>query len=166
MVAGAVLAVWSIPWLAAALGFYASDLPAVGGLWRAHEPTLDEPGIASVHLGLHEGFFGVQLAVAALVLSRCLRTMAPGRLRGGLSVYLAVMLAYGVLVSLQDGWHKQVEKRGWADVGMPDVLTPHLSLGWLGLLLAAAAIHACWFRTEIRSTAPAAGAPAPFVTAR
>jgi hypothetical protein len=50
--------------------------------------------------------------------------MRPTRLRGALSVYLALLLPYGVLVALNDGWNEQIVKRGWTDVGTPKVLNP------------------------------------------
>jgi hypothetical protein len=145
-----ILIVWSIPWMVASLGFYASDIPAIGGLWRARQPTPGELSLPSVHRGLHEGLFGAQLAITALILSRRLRTMASGRLRSVLAVFLAVMLCYGVMVSAQDGWNEQVVKRGWTSVGIPSVLTPAASVAWAGVILAAVCVHLVWFRKEYR----------------
>src|SRR6476659_9774903 len=105
-VLAAVLGVWVIPWIAAALGFYASDIPVAGNLWNASAPTPGEPDLPSVHRGLHEGLFGVQLAVTALALSRLLAAVRPYLLRGFVSGYLAVMLCYGVMVTAQDGWNE------------------------------------------------------------
>jgi hypothetical protein len=134
--------------MAAALGLYASDIPAIGVLWNASAPTPGEPDLPSVHRGLHEGLFGAQLAVTALALSRLLAAVRPYALRSGISVYLAVMLCYGVMVTAQDGWNEQVVKRGWTDTGLPNVLTPKLSLAWLGVLIAGALVHSLWFRRE------------------
>jgi hypothetical protein len=143
-----LLALWAIPWIAAALGLYASDIPVAGWLWNAAAPTPGEPDLPAVHRGLHEGLFGAQLAATALALSRLLAEVRPRGLRSGLSTYLAVMLAYGLMVTAQDGWHEQVVKRGWTSTGLPDVLTPGLTFGWLGLLLGAAAVQLLWFRRE------------------
>jgi hypothetical protein len=145
-----ILIVWSIPWMVASLGFYASDIPGIGGLWRARQPTPGHVSLPSVHRGLHEGLFGAQLAITALILSRRLRTMAAGRLRSVLAVFLAVMLCYGVMVTAQDGWNEQVVKRGWTDVGIPSVLTPAASLAWAGVIVAAVCVHVVWFREEYR----------------
>jgi hypothetical protein len=142
----AVLTLWSVPWLAAALGFYASDAPVLGAFVRARQPTPGEPALASVHLGLHEGLFGVQLAVAALLLSRALPAL--GRGRRPLSLYLALMLCYGVAVAAQDGWNEQVVKRGLTGVELPNVLQPSLSPGWLGVVVAALLVHLVWFARE------------------
>ena len=146
-----ILIVWSIPWMVASLGFYASDIPGIGGLWRARQPTPGHVSLPSVHRGLHEGLFGAQLAITALILSRRLRTMASGRLRSVLAVFLAVMLCYGVMVTAQDGWNEQVVKRGWTSVGIPSVLTPAASLAWAGVIVAAVCIHLVWFREEYRA---------------
>jgi len=57
------------------------------------------------------------------------------------------------MVTAQDGWHEQVVKRGWTSRGIPSVLTPKLTLAWLGVLVAAALIHLLWFRREYRRAA-------------
>jgi hypothetical protein len=148
---GAVLVVWAIPWLTAAAGVHVGDLPGLGAAFRGEEPTPGRPGLASVHLGLHEGLFGTQLALTALVLSRALGAFA-GRARVAFAVFLGVMLAYGVAVALDDGWNEQLIKRGWTDVEMPHVLTPALSLGWLAVLAAGGLAAWLWLgRPALRS---------------
>jgi hypothetical protein len=137
-----LMAVWSVPWMIAATGFYAQDLPLLGHIIRARQPTPGEPHLASVHLGLHEGLFGLMLVVAALLLS------ARRRLPLLLSLYLALMLCYGVAVSANDGWNEQVVKRGWTDTAPPSVLQPKLSLAWLVLVAAAVAVQRLWFARE------------------
>jgi hypothetical protein len=136
-----LLAVWSLPWLIAATGLYAQDLPLAGSLIRSRQPTPGEPHLASVHLGLHEGLFGFLLAVTALVLSA-------RRLPLALSLYLSLLLCYGVAVSANDGWNEQVVKRGWVDTQIPSVLTPSLSVAWAVLLLSAVAVHVLWFHRQ------------------
>jgi hypothetical protein len=64
--------------------------------------------------------------------------------------YLAVLLAYGVLVSANDGWNEQVVKRGWTSSGIPDVITPAASAGWAILLVAAAVLYVTAFRVRPR----------------
>jgi hypothetical protein len=140
-VTGLVLAVWAIPWYIAASGLYAQDLPLLGHVIRSRQPTPDEPGLASVHRGLHEGLFGVMLAITALALSR-------RRVPTALSLYLSVMLCYGIAVTANDGWHEQVVKRGWTDTTLPSVLTPKASMAWLALIVASLAVWALWFRRE------------------
>src|SRR5581483_11531998 len=93
--------------------------------------------LPSVHRGLHEGLFGGLLAITALLLS-------VRRAPAVLSLYLALMLVYGLMVTAQDGWHEQVVKRCWTDAQVPSVLTPSLSLAWLGVLLGAVAVHLVW----------------------
>lgn len=136
-----LLAVWSLPWVIAALGLYAQDVPLLGGVIRARQPTPGEPHLASVHLGLHEGLFGAMLAVTALVLSA-------RRMPAALSLYLSLLLCYGLAVSANDGWNEQVVKRGWVDTQLPSVLTPSLSPAWAVLLASALAVHLLWFQRQ------------------
>jgi hypothetical protein len=137
-----LLAVVSVPWACAALGFHAGDVPGLGAVFRSSEPTPGEPGLASVHLGLHEGLFGAQLAATALLLT----TVRP--LPRGLSPYLALMFCYGAAILVKDGWNEQVVKRGWSGTQTPDVLEPAPTLSWAGLLLLALLVHVLWFRRE------------------
>ena len=140
-VIAAVLAVCSIPWMIASIGLYAQDVPLLGHVIRSRQPTPGQPDLASVHLGLHEGLFGLMLALTALALSR-------RRVATALSLYLAVMLCYGIAVWAGDGWDEQVVKRGWVDTKLPTVLTPKPGLPWLVLLLASLAVWGLWFRRE------------------
>jgi hypothetical protein len=135
-----VCLIWAVPWIIASLGLYAQDVPLLGDVIRARQPTPGEPGLASVHRGLHEGLFGAQLAASALILSSRLR------LRTASSLYLSLMFVYGVMVSAQDGWHEQVVKRGWTDASIPNVLTPKPTVAWGCVLVAALLVHWFWFR--------------------
>jgi hypothetical protein len=136
-----LLAVWSLPWLIAGVGLYAQDIPLAGLVIRSRQPTPGEPHLASVHLGLHEGLFGAMLAVTALVLSA-------RRLPPALSLYLSLLLCYGVAVSANDGWNEQVVKRGWVDTKIPSVLSPSLSAAWAVVLVSALAVHLLWFNRQ------------------
>jgi hypothetical protein len=136
-----LIAVWSLPWVIAALGLYAQDVPLLGDVIRARQPTPGDPHLASVHLGLHEGLFGGMLAVTALVLSA-------RRMPAVLSLYLSLLLCYGLAVSANDGWNEQVVKRGWVDTQIPSVLTPSLSLAWAVVLASALAVHLLWFQRQ------------------
>jgi hypothetical protein len=137
-----LLALWSVPWMLAAVGLYAQDVPPLGQVIRSRQPTPGDPHLASVHLGLHEGLFGLMLVVAGLLLSRR-RGLATA-----LSFYLALMVCYGVAVAAADGWNEQFVKRGWIGTQLPNVLQPKLSLGWLALLVAAVAMQRLWFAGE------------------
>lgn len=141
VIALVALTVCSIPWLLAAAGVHAKSVPIVGSVFRSVEPTPGQPGLPSVHLGLHEGLFGVQLAATALLLS-------VHRLSRGLSLYLAVLLVYGVMVAAEDGWSEQIVKRGWSSFSLPNVLEPRPTLAWAGLLLAAGLVHLRWRRRD------------------
>jgi hypothetical protein len=147
---GVALAVWSVPWLFAAFGSYASDAPLIGHLYRAHQPTPGEPALASVHMGLHEGLAGSQMAITALLLSRTLRTFG-GRLRTAVSLYLGLLFCYGGIVALNDGWNEQLVKRGTVDFQLPYLLTPKVEIGWGLLLVAAVVTHVLWFRREYQT---------------
>jgi hypothetical protein len=54
------------------------------------------------------------------------------------------------MVTAQDGWNEQVVKRGWTATTLPNVLTPKLTVAWLGVLVAGALVHTLWFRREYR----------------
>ncbi|MEA3217381.1 MAG: hypothetical protein QOJ19_3537 [Acidimicrobiia bacterium] len=140
-----VLAAWAVPWIVAAIGFYGNDLPIVGRLIRAAQPTPGEPALASVHRGLHEGLFGLQLAATALLVSLYRPLRRPAR------AYLAGLLVYGVAISAADGWNEQVVKRGAASFQLPNVLYPALSWPWAGVLVLAAVVYVSWSWQERRS---------------
>jgi len=132
-----VLLIAGIPWILANAGLYAGDVPGLRSIFMSKQ-ILPEPGhptLHAVHLGNHEGIDGILLAATALALRRVLPQMRPTRLRTALSAYLALLLPYGALVALNDGWNEQIVKRGWTDVGTPNVLTPGLTLS-TGLLIA------------------------------
>ena len=122
----ALLLVAGIPWILSNLGFYAGDVPGLRSVFMSKQ-ILPEPGhptLHAVHLGNHEGLDGILLAATALGLRRVLPRMRATRLRGVLGLYLALMLTYGAMVALNDGWNEQIVKRGWTDTGTPNVLNP------------------------------------------
>jgi hypothetical protein len=135
IVLAVLLLLLALPWMAAEAGYY---FP--GDIFMGEEiPPVRDEGLAAVHLGFHHGTGGVLLALAALALSRAPRTRA-------LAAYLSLMLAYGLGNAFQDGWNEQLWKRGTVDHHIASVLRPELSVGWLTILVGAAAIYAFWFR--------------------
>lgn len=156
LLVGLILVVAALPWIAAELGCSFSGVPVLGTLYQTdelrHQPGV--PGVhPAVHHGHHHGFDGVLLALAALLLSRRLVVMARPALRVALSVYLALMLAYGFANALQDFWLEQVVKRGWTDWAIPGVLHPALSWGWAAIVAGALTVWLAWFRREPAATA-------------
>lgn len=141
LVLAAVTIAVALPYWFAVLGFYAPD-PI-----RADEPTPNEP-LASVHLGNHEGMDGALIALAVLALSRLTPWFTDRRLATATSWVLALLLSYGVANLIQDDWHEQVVKRGWTDHMYGSVTTPAISVPWLIMLAAGAAIELLWFRRE------------------
>lgn len=121
-----VLLLAGIPWILANAGFYAGDVPGLRTIFMSKQilPEPGHPSLHAVHLGNHEGLDGILLAGIALGLRRVLPAMRPTRLRACVGFYLALMLAYGSLVALNDGWNEQIVKRGSTDVGTPNVLNP------------------------------------------
>jgi hypothetical protein len=115
-----------IPWILANVGVYAGDVPGLGTVFMSKQilPEPGHPDLHAVHLGNHEGLDGILLAAIALGLRRVLPAMRPTRLRGVMAFYLALVLAYGSMVALNDGWNEQLVKRGWTGVKMPNVLNP------------------------------------------
>jgi len=137
-----VFGLLAVPWLFAEAGFFGPD-PIL-----ADEVPAGENEVA-VHLGGHHGTYGVILVLSALALSLLAR-------RALTSAVLALLLAYGGGLALEDFWHEQIQKRGTVDWTFPSLLEPKLDWGWLGIVLAAAAIE-LWFRRERAtraSTAP------------
>jgi hypothetical protein len=145
-----VLLIAGIPWILANVGFYVGDVPGLRSIFMSKQ-ILPEPGhptLHAVHLGNHEGIDGILLAATALALRRVLPQMRPTRLRTALSAYLALLLPYGVLVALNDGWNEQIVKRGWTDVGTPKVLTPGLTLSTALLIALTVVLYLTVFRVR------------------
>jgi len=92
------------------------------------------------------GIDGILLAATALALRRVLPQMRPTRLRTALSAYLALVLPYGLLVAVNDGWNEQIVKRGWTGVGTPKVLTPGLTPSTALLIALAVVLYLTVFR--------------------
>jgi putative copper export protein len=132
----------SLPWIFANLGFYVGDVPGLRSLFTSKQivPEAGHPHLRAVHLGNHEGIDGVLLVVTAVVLIRTLSQIANRARRTALSAYLSLLLVYGLVVALADGWHEQVVKRGWTTTKIPNVLHPAASAAWLGVLVAALAL--------------------------
>jgi hypothetical protein len=151
-----LLAAAAVPWILANAGIYAGDVPGLGRIYMSTQ-ILPEPGhphLRAVHLGNHEGLDGCLLAAISLALRRALPRMRPTRLRPVVGGYLAVMLAYGVMVAANDGWHEQVVKRGWTGRMLPSVITPGVTVGWGILLVAAAVLYLAAFRVRGRAPEP------------
>lgn len=134
------VALVSIPWLAAELGFFLDDVPLLGWLFRTGDPSAaaGHPG-PSVHHGDHHGLSGALLTVTALVLARQVDGTARPWLREATRAYVALMLAYGLGNVANDAWLEQVVKRGWTTWKIPSVLEPRPTLAWAVLVLVAAA---------------------------
>ena len=139
IVTAAVLALVSLPWFFAELGFY---IP--GNVFLAEEVY---EGEAAVHLGEHHGFVGFQLVVAVLLLSRELPRLHPGWQRTTLTAWMAGLFAYGLGNIANDAWGEQVVKRGWSGWEMPSVVRPSGTWLWLVVLAVGATIFLLYRRT-------------------
>lgn len=137
----ALLLLCSVPWLIAAVGLYAEDLPLLGSLLMSRDPTPGHHSLAAVHLGLHDGLFGAQLAAAGIILSA-------RRTHRALALYLSGMIVYGLMLAAQDAWGEQVVKRGWSHTDIPGSMMPTISVAWGVMLLAAIALHILIMRNE------------------
>lgn len=131
IVVGAVLIVLAAPWIAAVLGFYLDGVPVLGRVFQTGKmASFHDPLHHAVHHGVHHGLQGLLFALTALILSR-----VPNRV----SLYLALLFAFGAANMLNDGWLEQVVERGWSSHPVPSVLG--FSVNWLWgvtLVLAAA----------------------------
>ena len=135
VVLGVVVALVSLPWIAAELGFH---FP--GDVFMGEEPGLEQDGttIAAVHLGHHHGTDGALLVLTALLLSRI--AIDSRRLRVATFAYLGTMLSYGGVNFAQDAWNEQLVKRGWTDSAIPSALLPGVKPIWavvIGIALVA-----------------------------
>jgi hypothetical protein len=127
LVACFALALLSLVWIAAELGFHAGfGVYLAGTKWHGH---------AAVHLGHHHGLDGTMLAATGMVLLRMPLTLA-GRSYG------ALMVAYGLVNAAQDAWTEQVVKRGWTMHEIPNALHPALNTSWLAIVVFAALVLA------------------------
>jgi hypothetical protein len=128
-VVGALLVLIASPWIAAALGFYLDGVPILGWIFQTGRlASFHDPLHHAVHHGIHHGLQGLLVALSALILSR-----VPNRV----SLYLALMFAFGAANMLNDGWLEQVVERGWSSHQVPSVLG--FAINWLwGLVLVTA----------------------------
>ena len=143
LVVAAVVALISLPWIAAELGFH---FP--GDVFMGEEPGLEGDGttIAAVHLGHHHGTDGALLVLSALLLSRV--ALGSRRLRIVTFAYLGTMLSYGGVNFAQDAWNEQVVKRGWTDAGIPSALLPGVTPIWAVVVALAVASTLVLLREE------------------
>ena len=151
LVLGTVLVLAAFPWIAADLGFSLDGVPVLGTLYQTGE-LRHQPGLTglhpAVHRGHHHGIDGVLLSLSALLLSRRIGSVSRPAVRLAVSLYLALMLAYGFANAFEDFWLEQVVKRGWTEWRLPSMLNPTLSWGWAAIIAGAAAIWLVWFRSE------------------
>jgi hypothetical protein len=151
-VSAAVLVLLAAPWIAAELGFFLDGVPVLGRIFQTGKVVSyhgNEPHPA-VHHGVHHGLQGLLLIVAALLLSRL-----PNRV----SLFLALMVAYGLGNTANDDWLEQIAERGWTSWTIPPSLEPSATWTWLAVLLATPVIWALWFRQR-GWTHTTAGVPA------
>ena len=136
-VLAAVLVLIASPWIAAELGFYLDGVPLLGWMFQTGKLAhFHNPLHHAVHHGVHHGLQGLELALAALLLSRLPNRISP---------YLALMLAYGAANMLNDGWLEQVVERGWSSATVPSVLSFSVNWLWGATIVVAAAIWLLWF---------------------
>jgi hypothetical protein len=154
IVIGVVVWLTALVWIASVSGFY---FP--GDILLGEELRLGGDGrlAPAVHLGDHEGLDAALLITSALVLSRY-------RPRPAVLALLALAFVYGLAVEWRDFWFEQIVKRDWTTWAPPQVLTPRLSAGWVGLLVLSAVLAFVVRRLEGPSrpgAGPRRGAPAP-----
>jgi len=151
----AVVALVSLPWIAAELGFH---FP--GDVFMGEELGAEDDGstIAAVHLGHHHGTDGALLVLTALLLSRV--AIERRGFRIATFAYLGTMLAYGGVNFVQDAWNEQVVKRGWTDAGIPSALLPGVKPIWGVVILLAVAATLVLLREEKSDAATVAATAA------
>jgi hypothetical protein len=135
---GVVVWLAALVWIAPVLGFHFPGDVFLGEELRMSGEGRLEP---AVHLGDHEGLDAALLVTSALVLTRY-------RARLGVMVALGLVFVYGVAVEWRDFWFEQVNKRDWTSWKPPQVLTPRLSVAWVGLVLLAVLVALAVRRLE------------------
>ena len=159
--AGVVLIVPALPWMAAGLGFFLDDVPALGSLYLTGD-LRTQPGNPiphpAVHHGQHHGMDGVLLVATALVLSRLVPSIKARLLRGVAGAYLALLFCYGVGNIANDFWLEQVTKRGWTTWEVPDVTTPKVTAAWAIVALGAIVLFVVLVLPLVRSSPTASAA--------
>jgi hypothetical protein len=140
IVIAGLLVLLAAPWIAADLGFYLDGVPLLGWLFQTGKLAhFHNPLHHAVHHGVHHGLQGLTFVLAALLLSRL-----PNRI----SLYLALMLAYGAANMANDAWLEQVVERGWSSHALPSVLGFSANWLWLAVLVSAPVIWVLWFRPD------------------
>ena len=136
-IAAAVLVLVSLPWIAADLGLSIGAVPGLRSIFVTDEwwaPLGQARLHHAVHPGSHHGMVGTLLALAALVLSRCLARVRARRVRTPLALYLGVMLVYGIGLVANDASYEQLVKRGATSWSFPALIAPTPTLDWAVLL--------------------------------
>jgi len=139
VVVAAVLVLLAAPWIAAELGFFLDGVPVLGWLFQTGA-IVSYKGNAphhAVHHGVHHGLEGLLLVATALLLSRL-----PNRI----SLFLALMLAYGLGNIANDDWLEQVAERGWTSWTVPSSLEPATTWTWLAVVIVTPVIWLLWFK--------------------
>lgn len=126
-----VVAVLSLPWIFAELGF---QLPGDVLMGEELHPTQDGRFEAAVHYGEHHGFHGALMLLSALVLSR---VQVVGRMRRWLVAGTAALGAYGAVNMMQDVWGEQLARRGIVHRTIPSALYPGVKPVTLVIVLVA-----------------------------
>jgi hypothetical protein len=72
------------------------------------------------------------------------------RIPNRISLFLALMVAYGIGNIANDGWLEQIAERGWTSWTIPSTLEPGLTWTWLAVLVATPVVWALWFRQRRR----------------
>ena len=140
-----LLLVLTLPYIAADLGFFLDDVPALGSLFITGKVVVGEP---AVHHGHHHGMDGALLVLAALATIPALKDCRSRRLGIAVAAYLGIELVYGLTVLVNDDWLEQIVKRGWTSVEVPNVIHPAVNFGWLWILVAGGALAAWICRRE------------------
>lgn len=139
----ALIVLGSLPWISAEIGYYLDGIPGLGSLFMSGEPWPEpgHPNLTAVHLGHHHGMDGALLALSALALSRVVADVRTRFLHGAFALYVALMLAYGLVNAVQDFWFEQLVKRGTTSLEIPSMIVPKASWAWLALVAAALLIR-------------------------
>ena len=120
----AAVALVSLPWIAAELGFHLPGDVFLGGGARRERTSRPPPRSISATT---TGSTGALLVLSALLLSRVLVGASRATCTRSSS---RLMLAYGAVEPRAGLWHEQIVKRGWTDCDIPSRAPPRLKPIW------------------------------------
>jgi hypothetical protein len=78
-----------------------------------------------------------------------------GGVQRAYAALLSLMLVYGAVNVVEDGWYEQVVKRGWTSADIPSALMPGANVIWGLIVVTAATVYGLGFARPGQPAEPA-----------